>query len=122
MEAARVAQAAEVETRRSQYESAKAELRQRQGELTDAERQLANNRNPDAITRLQLAVSDAEDLFELAEAEALQAEYFYDLLRAQQEEEAMIYADMLRDEADADRENTEERIDYLIYEFEESYA
>lgn len=92
-----------------------------QSALTEAERNLANNRDPEAIVELQLAVSSAQDLFDLAEAAALQAEYFYNILKEQQEEDAWAYAEQLREEAEQIKIETEERIDELYYSYMDLY-
>lgn len=96
-------------------------MRAMQSALTEAERNLANNRDPEAIVELQLTVTQAQDNFDLAEANALQAEYFYNLLKEQQEEDAWAYAEQLREEAERIKIETEERIDELYYDYMDLY-
>jgi len=48
-----------------------------QEELNFTNRALAENRDPEAISDLQMAQMEAQDNFDLAEAEALNAEYFW---------------------------------------------
>lgn len=96
-------------------------MRDMQSQLTEAERNLANNRDPELIVEMQLIVTQAQDNFDLAEANALQAEYFYNLLKEQQEEDFMAYAEQLREEAERIQIETEERIDELYYDYMDLY-
>lgn len=86
-------QAEEVNERRETLADAKAAMREAQEALNEANRAMTMNRDPEAVAELQLAVFSAQDEFDLLEARALNAEFFYDTLRAQYEEDAAAYAD-----------------------------
>jgi hypothetical protein len=59
------------------YDDKKEVMREMQEALNAANRALAENRDPEAISQLQLNQFAAQDNFDLAEQEALNAEYFW---------------------------------------------
>jgi hypothetical protein len=59
------------------YDEKKNILRGKEEDLNLTNRALAENRDPEAISDLQLAQMEAQDAFDLAESEALNAEYFW---------------------------------------------
>lgn len=59
------------------YDDKKEVMREMQEALNAANRALAENRDPEAISQLQLNQFAAQDHFDLAEQEALNAEYFW---------------------------------------------
>jgi len=70
-------QAAEVDQRKETYDELKDEMRYAQEVLNAANRDLTQNRDPDLIAELQMNQMAAQDEFDLAEAAALNAEYFW---------------------------------------------
>jgi chromosome segregation ATPase len=93
LERQREEQAEEVNERRETLADAKGAMREAQEALNEANRALTMNRDPEAVAELQLAVFSAQDEFDLLEARALNAEFFYDTLKAQYEDDAGAYAD-----------------------------
>lgn len=83
-------------------------MREAQEALNEANRAVSMNRDADAVAELQLAAFAAQDEFDLREAQAVNAEYFYDILREQYEEDAEAYAETLREQAQAARQETED--------------
>lgn len=112
------AQEEEVAQKRADFDDKEMLAREAQEVLNEASRALKQNRDESMVVELQLALSEAQDAFDVAVREETIAEKYWEQLNYQLSNDNLMREDIARQERDQERQTREDALNGAQVDFD----